>query len=95
MSCIAQESKFLKTNGFKALKIDCTNESISQDIKKYGSILFSKDTIGAHQMIVDEVNEKDKYAVVRDPFHGWSIRIKLDYFKNTLFKKDCYYLDTL
>lgn len=43
-----------------------------------GMLLLDHPTLDEHVVILDEISTEKKEAVIRDPFHGWMVTIKLD-----------------
>ncbi len=85
LSEIENEESLMTEYGFKAVKLEIeTAETLHNTITKSGSLLFTTNLCGGHQMIVDRIDLEKNRATVRDPWHGWSIDVSVDYFMTTL-----------
>ncbi len=80
-------------------KLDFSNmdqaiRTLQERIKEHGSGIIEVGNrktaegqeigIDGHAIVLDEISLEDQYALIRDPFHGWSIKISLDAFKGYL-----------
>ncbi len=62
-----------------SLKRNTAQEVLPRVIKRYGPVIASLNlAIGNHCVVVDAIDKKE--AVLRDPFHGWMIAVKVDAF---------------
>lgn len=55
-----------------------TVEALAEQLDKYGSAIVSVNgEIGTHLIIVDEIDLNAYTVALRDPYHGWAIRVPL------------------
>lgn len=59
---------------------DNTKEFLSECLKAHGPGILGihHPSISAHVVVLDEISLETNEAVIRDPFHGWMISVKLD-----------------
>jgi hypothetical protein len=55
-------------------------QTLKEAIQKHGSgvLTISHPKIGFHDIVLDEISIETNSAIIRDPFHGWCLTIKLD-----------------
>lgn len=55
-------------------------EFLSKKVSELGSgiLSISHPEMGTHAIILDEISAEKNEAVIRDPFHGWMVTMKLD-----------------
>lgn len=65
----------LQKYGYKLEPLDFSVSNVKEWIKKNGSVFASvSGSIGSHKIIIDSID--DEFTMVRDPFHGWRVRLK-------------------
>lgn len=80
-------------------KLECQITEIPQDNaidllskrlaeKGPGKLSIEHPTIGSHAIILDEISREKGEALIRDPFHGWMLTIKLDALSSWLCPGD-------
>jgi hypothetical protein len=54
--------------------------ALSALIEKGGPAMIGAgdEVLGGHEIIVDHIDMQNQNAVIRDPWHGWSVRTTLD-----------------
>lgn len=66
--------------GYKLVSINNQLSDLQKWIQSNGSLLVDIDApyLGGHEVVVDEINQDT--VIMRDPLHGWKIKIPTDYF---------------
>lgn len=60
-------------------------DALQDLLNKYGSAIVGVQTdIKAHAVILDRINLKEKYVDLRDPYHGWAVRVTLEAFQKAI-----------
>jgi hypothetical protein len=71
--------------GLKTIRTELSDKNnITADLVKLlkengpGILTLNHPDIGNHSVVLDRISTEDNEAIIRDPFHGWMITVKLD-----------------